>query len=238
YLYPAKIRRILKLIFDKIKVGHFSFTLIVASFIWFGYFSALISDYMNLEENLKQRSGGSCELSNATENLKVYQVNYSGETNDARSILISEKCIAQIEKTQEADSAFWEPILPISMWSEIPAIKVISWRMLQRFRNESWAVDALEMIYLEEQELDWAKESGDHLNDAGASLHKDCNGNILQNGDTVTLIKDLDVKGSSLNAKIGTAVRNIRLVHDNPEQIEGKVEGQMIVILTKFVKRQ
>lgn len=193
---------------------------------------------MSLEENLRNRSGNSCELSNATENLKVYLVNYNGESNDQRSILISEKCIAQIEKTEEADSAFWEPILPIAMWSEIPAIKVVSWRMLQRFRNESWAVDALDMIYMEDHELEWAKESGDHINEAGAALHKDSNGNILQNGDTVTLIKDLDVKGSSLNAKIGTAVRNIRLVHDNPEQIEGKVEGQMIVILTKFVKRQ
>ncbi len=66
--------------------------------------------------------------------------------------------------------------------------------------------------------------------------HKDSNGNILVNGDTVTLIKDLDVKGSSINAKIGTAVRNIRLVHDNTDQIEGKVDGQLIVILTKFVK--
>jgi len=193
---------------------------------------------MSLEENLRNRSGNSCELSNATENLKVYLVNYNGQSNDQRSILISEKCIAQIEKTEEADSAFWEPILPIAMWSEIPAIKVVSWRMLQRFRNESWAVDALDMIYIEDHELEWAKESGDHINEAGAALHKDSNGNILQNGDTVTLIKDLDVKGSSLNAKIGTAVRNIRLVHDNPEQIEGKVEGQMIVILTKFVKRQ
>jgi protein PhnA len=54
----------------------------------------------------------------------------------------------------------------------------------------------------------------------------------------VNLIKDLDVKGSSLNAKIGTAVRMIRLVHDNTEQIEGKVDGQTIIILTKYVKKQ
>lgn len=193
---------------------------------------------MSLEENLIERSGRSCELSNATEDLKVYQVSYNGENADQRSILISEKCIAQIEKNQEADSVFWEPILPISMWSEIPAIKVISWRMLQRFRNESWAADALDMIYMEDEVLQWAKESGDHLSEAGSALHKDSNGNILKNGDTVRLIKDLDVKGSSLNAKMGTAVRNIRLVHDNPEQIEGKIEGQMIVILTKFVKKQ
>jgi len=110
--------------------------------------------------------------------------------------------------------------------------------MLNRFRNESWAADALDMMYLDDENLEWAKASGDHEGDGNVELHKDCNGNILANGDSVSLIKDLDVKGSSINAKIGTAVRNIRLVHDNPEQIEGKVDGQLIVILTKFVKKQ
>jgi protein PhnA len=69
-------------------------------------------------------------------------------------------------------------------------------------------------------------------------LHKDANGHQLQNGDTVVLTKSLDVKGSSLNAKMGTVVKNIRLVPDNTEQIEGKIEGQLIVILTKFVRKQ
>lgn len=49
-------------------------------------------------------------------------------------------------------------------------------------------------------------------------------------GDSVVLIKSLDVKGSTLNAKFGTVVRNIRLAENN--------SGQLIVILTKFVRRQ
>jgi protein PhnA len=52
-------------------------------------------------------------------------------------------------------------------------------------------------------------------------------------GDSVVLIKDLKVKGSSMVAKQGTAVRNIRLDHDNAEFIEGKVDGQTIVIITQ-----
>lgn len=68
-------------------------------------------------------------------------------------------------------------------------------------------------------------------------VHLDSNGVKLNAGDTVTLIKDLDVKGSSLVAKRGTAVRNIRLSPSNSEHIEGRVEGQNIVILTKFVKK-
>jgi protein PhnA len=46
------------------------------------------------------------------------------------------------------------------------------------------------------------------------------------------------VKGTSLNAKMGTIVKNIRLVEENTEQIEGKIEGQTIVILTKYVRKQ
>ncbi|MGV8964484.1 MAG: alkylphosphonate utilization protein, partial [Candidatus Saccharimonadaceae bacterium] len=65
----------------------------------------------------------------------------------------------------------------------------------------------------------------------------DCNGTLLIAGDSISLIKDLDVKGSSLNAKMGTAVRNIRLDPNNSEFIEGKIDGQSIVILTKFVRK-
>jgi protein PhnA len=46
------------------------------------------------------------------------------------------------------------------------------------------------------------------------------------------------VKGSTLSAKMGTVVKNIRLVEDNTEQIEGKVDGQQIVLLTKYVRKQ
>ena len=124
------------------------------------------------------------------------------------------------------------------MWSEVTGVQVVSWRMLNRLRNESWATDNLDMLYLDDERLAWAKATGDHENDATVELHKDCNGQSLQTGDSVVLIKSLDVKGSSLNAKMGTVVKNIRLVEDNTEQIEGKIEGQTIVILTKYVRKQ
>ncbi len=193
---------------------------------------------MKIEEVLKQRSGNLCELSGTADNLRIYEVPFAKNKGADSSILISEKCLNQIEKKELPDSKFWESILPTAMWSEVPAVQVVAYRMLNRFRNESWASDALDMIYLDDDNMEWAQASGDHLGDGNVQLHMDSNGNILQGGDTVTLIKDLDVKGSSLNAKIGTAVRNIRLVHDNHEQIEGKVEGQTIVILTKYVKKQ
>ena len=94
------------------------------------------------------------------------------------------------------------------------------------------------MLFLDEEQLAWAKSTGDHENDGAVILHRDCNGQQLQNNDSVVLIKSLDVKGSTINAKMGTVVRNIRLVTDNTDQIEGRVEGQQIVILTKYIRKQ
>ena len=191
---------------------------------------------MKQDELLAQRSGHKCELCEATEDLKVYEVPpATGNMEDA--ILVCPKCLAQIEKKEEPDSAHWQ-CLTTSMWSEVVPVKIVTWRLLNRLRNESWASESLDMMYMEEPQLVWAKATGDHENDGSVDLHRDCYGAILQNGDNVVLTKSLDVKGSTINAKIGTVVRNIRLVNDNTEQIEGRVEGQQIVILTKYLRKQ
>ena len=84
---------------------------------------------------------------------------------------------------------------------------------------------------MDEDTAAWAKE-GEEDDSEEAIVHKDSNGVVLANGDSVVVIKDLNVKGSSIVAKRGEAVRNISLVWDNAEQIEGRVGGQQIVILT------
>jgi protein PhnA len=193
---------------------------------------------MKLEDILLERSNHQCELCQSTQGIKLYEVLPQDTTNKDNNIIACSKCIAQIEKKEEPDSSHWSKCLPESMWSEIPAVQVTAWRLLNRFRNESWAAESLDMLYLTDENLEWAKATGDHENDGSVDLHKDCNGQILQSGDTVVLIKSLDVKGSTLNAKMGTVVKNIRLVAENTEQIEGKIEGQTIVILTKYVRKQ
>lgn len=192
---------------------------------------------MKLEELLKERSGNACELCSATNDVKVYEVAFAPGNAEESSIYICPKCQTQIDKKDVLDNKHWE-LLSTSMWSEVPAIQVVSWRMLNRLRNESWAADNLDMMYLADDLLSWAKASGDHENDGSVELHRDVNGALLQDGDTVVLTKSLDVKGSTLNAKMGTVVKNIRVVADNTEQIEGKIEGQLIVILTKYVRKQ
>ncbi|MFC0772524.1 PhnA domain-containing protein [Terrimonas alba] len=192
---------------------------------------------MKLEEILLQRSEEKCELCKSGNNIQLYEVLPQTGRNEDNCIMICNDCRLQIDKKAELDSSHWSG-LSETMWSEVPGIQVVSWRMLNRLRHESWAMDNLDMLYLDDERLAWAKASGDHESDASVDLHKDCNGQVLQNGDSIVLTKSLDVKGSTLNAKMGTVVKNIRLVEDNTEQIEGKIEGQLIVILTKYVRKQ
>jgi protein PhnA len=192
---------------------------------------------MKLEETLRQRSGNRCELCQATEALQVYEVLPQDRATEENNILVCAKCVAQIEKKEEPDSNHWK-VLSETMWSEVPGVQVVAWRMLSRLGNESWAADNLDMLYLDDEKLAWAKATGDHESDGRVELHRDAYGAVLQQGDTVVLTKSLDVKGSTLNAKMGTVVRNIRLVENNTEQIEGRIEGQVIVILTKYVRKQ
>ncbi len=192
---------------------------------------------MKLEERLLARAENKCELCGTAAKLNVYEVPPQSGGYEENTILVCDKCLAQIDKKEELDAAHWG-VLTTSMWSEVPGIQVVSWRMLNRLKNETWAAESLDMLYLDDERLAWAKTSGDHENDASVDLHKDANGALLQNGDNVVLTKSLDVKGSTINAKMGTVVRNIHLVKDNTEQIEGRIEGQMIVILTKYVRKQ
>ncbi|WP_276483481.1 PhnA domain-containing protein [Paraflavitalea pollutisoli] len=192
---------------------------------------------MKAVDQVRARSQQQCELCQSAEPLEVYEVPPASYASADNIINICHHCRTQIDKKAPIDNEHWR-CLTTAMWSEVPGIQVVSWRMLNRLRNESWAMENLDMLYLADDLLTWAKATGDHENDGTVDLHKDANGNLLQDGDTVVLIKSLDVKGSTLNAKLGTVVRNIRLVQDNTEQIEGKIEGQTIVILTKYLRKQ
>ena len=66
---------------------------------------------------------------------------------------------------------------------------------------------------------------------------KDSNGNILQDGDTVSVIKSLKVKGSTTTIKQGTTIKKIRLT-DDPEEVDCKVDGMSIVLKTCFLKKK
>ncbi|MEH6646488.1 alkylphosphonate utilization protein [Sulfitobacter sp.] len=118
-----------------------------------------------------------------------------------------------------------------TMWSEDASLQVYAMRTLKRLDTD-WSRDLAQQLYLDEETQAWAD------NEAAQTNHKDSTGVPLATGDTVVLIKDLKVKGAGFTAKRGTAVHRISLVHDNDAHIEGRVEGQRIVILTEFVKKR
>ncbi|MBX2940321.1 MAG: PhnA domain-containing protein [Ferruginibacter sp.] len=186
---------------------------------------------------VKERCNNSCELCHSTSQVALYEIQPQDKSNVNNTIMVCATCLSQIEKKEPLQSNHWK-ILSETMWSEVPGVQVVAWRILNRLKNEAWAAEQLDMLYLDEDNLAWAKAAGDEDDDGSVDIHTDVNGAILQNGDTVVLTKSLDVKGSNLNAKMGTVVKNIRLVPDNTEQIEGKIEGQIIVILTKYVRKQ
>ncbi len=191
---------------------------------------------MNTEKELNKRSGSKCELCAATENLKVYEVLPTKNGGIDESILACSTCIDQIENPDNVDLNHWR-CLNDSMWSEFAAVQVVAWRMLSRLSAAGWPKELLDQMYLDEDTLAWAKATGEGEEEETKVVHRDVNGVILEVGDSVVLIKDLKVKGSSMVAKQGTAVRNIRLDHENAEYIEGRVDGQTIVIITQYVKK-
>ncbi len=191
---------------------------------------------MSLETELKKRSESKCELCSASDNLNVYSIPPESESTVDNSVLLCQNCIEQIEDAEKTDVNHWR-CLNDSMWSQIPAVQVMAWRMLTRLKAEGWPQDLLEMLYLDDEVLNWAQATGEGETLENEVKHLDSNGAVLEAGDTVTLTKDLNVKGANFTAKRGMAVRNISLVADNAEHIEGRVNGQQIVILTKFVKK-
>ena len=191
---------------------------------------------MNTEQTLHARSGSKCELCSAKQDLAAYEVPPDSDGSADTCVLICNTCREQIETPEKTDVNHWR-CLNDSMWSQIPAVQVLAWRMLDRLKAEGWPQDLLDMLYLDEHTLNWAQATNGDKDGDEAITHMDCNGVVLEAGDTVTLIKDLNIKGAGFTAKRGTAVRGISLVADNYEHIEGRVNGQKIVILTKFVKK-
>ena len=168
--------------------------------------------------DLLARAGNVCEFCGAAADLDAVDVAPAGE------ILLCPACREDVP----ADASHWR-CLEGAAWSAEPAVQLAVWRKLGQLA-EPWAAEAREAMMLSDEVQGWTEA-------VAAVEHRDSNGALLAQGDTVVLIKDLVVKGANFTAKRGTAVRRISLVADNAGQIEGRVEGQRIVILTEFVKK-
>ena len=184
---------------------------------------------MKIKGELLQRSSNKCEICGNEENLDIYKVEPKDEY-----IVVCDICKPQLDNPKALDPNHFR-CLNESMWSEIPAVQVVSYRLLTQMQDEGWPRELLDMLYLDDETKEWA-ESLLTKEDDKTIPTKDSNGNILNSGDSVSIIKDLEVKGAGFTAKRGTVVKNIVLT-DNPEQIEGRVNGTRIVLLSKFLKK-
>lgn len=175
---------------------------------------------MSLDE-LLARAGGVCEFCGAAATLAAVDVPPGGE------ILLCATC----REETSAPAGHWR-CLEGAAWSGEAVVQLAVWRKLGQI-DEAWAREAQGGMDLLPEVRAWAEAAG-----VLGVEHRDSNGAVLAQGDTVVLIKDLVVKGANFTAKRGTAVHKIALVPDNGAQIEGRVEGQRIVILTEFVKKR
>lgn len=184
---------------------------------------------MSLPTQLNERAGGLCELCNTETAENAYVVTPRAEDSIDNQVALCGQCLSKI--TSDTDSDYWR-CLEGSIWNATPSVQALSYRTLQLYKNEEWASDVLQSVDIEDSIIEWAMSAF-----IVADTHKDSFGNVLENGDTVILTQNLDVKGTSFSAPKGTVVKRIRLVPDNTKQIEGKINDQTIVILTKYVKK-
>ena len=189
---------------------------------------------MAINTQLQNRSNQICELCGKQDlNLQAYTVPPKNESIENQVVLCTD-CFEQITAGDFSNVHHWR-CLEGSIWSEVPSVQVLSYKILNKLSSEGWASDTIESAYLDESLIEWA--NAEDALEADKVIHKDSFGAVLEAGDTVVLTQNLNVKGTSYIAPKGTIVRKIKLVHDNAEQIEGKINGDTIVILTKFVKK-
>lgn len=187
-----------------------------------------------METEIRTRAADSCELCGSAEKLSVWRVEPARDGAEYAA-LVCDVCRAQLADEQDVDPGHFQHALMGAIWSEVPAVQVLSWRLLHRF-DAPWARDLLEQAYLIDEVREWAEaglsdEPEDHRPPA-----YDSNGTPLADGDSVTLIKDLDVKGAGFTAKRGTLVKGIRLT-DNPDEVDARVNRVAIVLRTEFLKK-
>lgn len=185
-------------------------------------------------EKLKTRAGNVCELCGNTDDLKAFTVSPKEDDIIDHQVLVCGICHSSITSKDYTNSNHWRALTG-SIWSEIPSVQALSYRLLNQMKDQDWALETIDSVFLDESVANWAL--AEEQAEANRVVHKDAFGNVLQTGDNVVLIENLNVKGTSYIAPKGTQVKKIRLVPDNAEQIEGKINTDTIVILTKFLKK-
>jgi protein PhnA len=178
--------------------------------------------------SLETRSNGVCELCGSSEDLSALELPQGNGTIE-ESIYLCGNCKAQIESENLDENHF--NCLNDAMWSETPAVKIMSYILLNQLGRQ----DLVDMMYLEEDEKSFAERAVHAQNNK--LVYKDANGVELHAGDSIVILKDLEVKGAGFTAKRGTTVTRISLAPNDETHVEGRVNGTKIFIKTEFIKK-
>ena len=187
---------------------------------------------MALQKVLEERSNNECELCNNSGELSAYPIPPKDDSKLEFQIVCCANCLDKIKASDFSDTNYWRFVTG-TIWSAVPAVQAMSYKILTKLKDTDWAGETLESVFLEENIIEWANAE----DELAQEPHKDCFGALLSPGDNVVLVQNLNVKGTSFTAQKGTVVKNIKLVHDDPTHIEGKVNGTTIYILTKYLKK-
>jgi protein PhnA len=109
-------------------------------------------------KELVRRAKSKCELTGASGvPLRPYEVPPVSEDPDIdRTLLVSEECLLMLEHPERLAGRAWQ-CLAEAVWSELPAVQVVAWRMLHELaKREDWAREALDEVYLDEEVEEWA----------------------------------------------------------------------------------
>lgn len=169
-----------------------------------------------------------CELCGSDNNMTVVELPVSNASEE-QSIYLCANCNSQIE-SGDLDEIYFN-CLNDSMWSETPAVKIMSYILWNRLGRQ----DMVEIMYLEEDELKLAEQAANL--EASKLVYRDANGVELKTGDSIVILKDLEVKGAGFTAKRGTTVTRIGLAPGDVSHVEGRVNGTKIFIKTEFIKK-
>ena len=169
-----------------------------------------------------------CELCGSSEDVSVLELPIS-DGSEEQSVYVCANCKNQIESSELDETHF--NCLNDAMWSEVPAVKVLSYILWNKLGRQ----DMIEMMYLEEDELKLAEQAVNA--EANKVVFRDANGVELHAGDSIVILKDLDVKGAGFTAKRGTTVTRIALPNDMDDHVEGRVNGTKIYLKTEFIKK-
>jgi protein PhnA len=187
-----------------------------------------------IETQIQERAASKCELCGSGQNLSVHDLRPGVPPSLETNVLLCETCNENLSAPL-ANPNHWF-CLRDSMWSEHTAVKALAYRILKSMGDHSLAQELLGQIYLEPEVEEWAGAVSSSDDDSGSDAVVDSNGSVLEAGDTVTLIKDLEVKGANFTAKRGTTVKGISLTGD-PRYVEGKVNGIRIVLVAAYLKK-